>query len=124
MRIGELSERTGASIRSLRYYEERGLIRAERTPSGQRRYDPGTVERVQLIRDLLAASLGTEAIADVLPCIAEPATRTTALTDRLLAERDRLDSEIRHRTTMRDSLQHLIDAAPPLPAGEAPRGSQ
>ncbi|MFB2581226.1 MerR family transcriptional regulator [Herbiconiux sp. P15] len=119
MRIGELSERTGASIRSLRYYEERGLIRAERSPSGQRHYAVGTVERVRLIRDLLAASLGTEAIADVLPCIAEPATRTTALTDRLVAERDRLEAEILHRTTMRDALQQLIDEAPPLPPTRA-----
>ena len=121
MRIGELSERTGASIRSLRYYEERGLLRAERSPSGQRHYDPGSVERVRLIRDLLAASLGTEAIADVLPCIAEPAGRTTALTDRLLAERDRLEGEIHHRTTMRDALQQLIDAAPPVLPDEASR---
>lgn len=38
MRVGELSRRTGASVRSLRYYEECGLLASERAASGQRHY--------------------------------------------------------------------------------------
>ncbi|MGH3121741.1 MAG: MerR family DNA-binding transcriptional regulator, partial [Streptosporangiaceae bacterium] len=34
MRIGELASKTGASVRSLRYYEQQGLLAAERSPSG------------------------------------------------------------------------------------------
>lgn len=114
MRIGELSTRSGASVRSLRYYEECGLIAAERTASGQRRFGDETIERVRLVRRLLAAGLGTSAIAEVLPCLAEPAAQTSALTRRLIEERDRLDAEIADRSAMRTALDDVIRAAPPI----------
>lgn len=114
MRIGDLAQRTGASIRSLRYYEQRGLISATRSASGQRLYEPTTVDRVLLIRQLLLAGLGTGAIADVLPCMADPATQTSVLTSRLIQERDRLTDEISNRIATRDALQRLIDTAPPM----------
>ncbi|UFU05366.1 MerR family transcriptional regulator [Ruania halotolerans] len=114
MRIGELAQRTGASIRSLRYYENRGLLAPARTVSGQRQFDESDVHRVSLIRQLLAAGLGTAAIADVLPCMSDPAAQTSLLTARLMKERDRLTKEIEERVTTREALTGLIDAAPPL----------
>lgn len=114
MRVGELSRRTGASVRSLRYYEECGLIDASRSGSGQRHYEASVVDRVVLIRQLLAVGLGTTAIADVLPCMAEPAAQTSRLTERLIVERDRLTEEIAQRVVTRDALGQLIDAAPAL----------
>lgn len=114
MRIGELAERTGASIRSLRYYEERGLISAHRSPSGQRYFEDSAVPRVLLISDLLAAGLGTRAIAEVLPCLSQPAVRTSALTARLIEERDRLADDIHQRQRMHEALQRIIDNAPPM----------
>jgi DNA-binding transcriptional MerR regulator len=38
MRIGELSQRTGVSPRSLRYCEEQGLLTSSRSEAGQRHY--------------------------------------------------------------------------------------
>lgn len=70
MLIGELSERTGASQRSLRYYEQQGLLSVSRDPNGYRRYDSGSVRTVTRIRGLLAAGLSTDVIRTVLPCVA------------------------------------------------------
>jgi DNA-binding transcriptional MerR regulator len=50
MRIGELSQRTGTPRRLLRYYEEQGLIAADRAPNGYREYDERFVDRVLQIR--------------------------------------------------------------------------
>ena len=69
MLIGELSERTGASQRSLCYYEQQGLLCAGRDPNGYRRYDAGSVQTVLRIRRLLDAGLSTEVIRTVLPCV-------------------------------------------------------
>ena len=113
MRIGELSRRTGASIRSLRYYEDCGLIVPSRSSSGQRMYQTADVDRVLLIRQLLAAGLGTSAINDVLPCMADPASQTSLLTMRLIQERDRLNQEIEQRVATREALSRIIASAPP-----------
>jgi MerR family transcriptional regulator, redox-sensitive transcriptional activator SoxR len=43
--IGEVAARSGVATSALRFYEEQGLIRAERTDSGHRRY-PRTVIRL------------------------------------------------------------------------------
>ncbi|MGX1853874.1 MerR family transcriptional regulator [Streptomyces sp. NBC_01456] len=69
MRIGELARHTGVSTRALRYYEQRGLLRAQRDANGYRRYDDEeAVEIVGRIRELLATGLNTDDIRTLLPC--------------------------------------------------------
>ena len=72
MRIGELSARTGASPRSLRYYEQQGLLVSARSPSGQRCYDEDHVRRVVLVQAFLAAGMSSRTIARMVPCMTEP----------------------------------------------------
>jgi DNA-binding transcriptional MerR regulator len=67
--IGELAQRTGVSQRSLRYYEQQGLLHAERDVHGYRRYGPDSVRTVARIRAFLAAGLSTDVIRGVLPCV-------------------------------------------------------
>src|SRR4051812_6144593 len=68
MQIGELSERTGASVRSLRYYEQQGLLESARRPNGYREYPPNAVATVETIRALLDIGLSTALVAQALPC--------------------------------------------------------
>jgi hypothetical protein len=67
MRIGELADSTGVSTRSLRYYEEQGLIRSSCTAGGWREFDQSMVERVVMIQHLLAAGPGSTTIGGLLP---------------------------------------------------------
>lgn len=109
MRIGELARLSGTSVRSLRYYEQQGLLRPERTAGSQRVYDDDAVERVILIRRLMAAALSTTVIADVLPCIdAPPEERTGALLTALRREGARLDKQIDDALHARDLLRQLV----------------
>src|ERR1051326_4330508 len=50
MRIGALAERTGASVATIRYYEEIGLLRPVARRGGQRVYDQADAHRLALIR--------------------------------------------------------------------------
>lgn len=68
MRIGELSEQTGASIRSLRYYEKKGLISGERLENGYRDFDETQIERVRAVQFYLGLGLSTESIEGILNC--------------------------------------------------------
>ncbi len=65
MRIGEVAERTGVSVRSIRHYEQQGLVRAHRSPSGYREFDEAAVELVCRIRVLLRNGFTLEEIRSV-----------------------------------------------------------
>lgn len=68
MRIGELSRRTGVSIRMLRYYEAENLLAPRRTEQGYRDYAAADVEAIERIRLLGHAGMTLPAIRAFLPC--------------------------------------------------------
>lgn len=113
LRIGELSRRSGVTPRALRYYEEQGLLRPERRPSGYREYSEEDVRTVHSVRTLLAAGLGTATIAEVLPCTAEDdgllLPGCTPLAEEVLRERDRIRSTIGELASALRLLEELID---------------
>ena len=109
MRIGELSELTRVSVRSIRYYEQQGLLTSERTSSGQRTYAQPAIERIRLIQRLFAAGLSSVTMADLLPCITDTAARTPLLTDRLNQERDRILAHSRELQRTARTLQTVIE---------------
>jgi MerR family redox-sensitive transcriptional activator SoxR len=47
--IGEVARRSGVRASALRFYEERGLIRSERSGSGHRRYSREVLRRIAFI---------------------------------------------------------------------------
>ncbi|MGW7380628.1 MerR family transcriptional regulator [Streptomyces sp. NPDC054794] len=110
MRIGELAAKTGVSVRALRYYEEQHLLGSERSTSGQRHYADGAVDRVLLIQQLYAAGLSSRSIVELLPCVVTGEV-TPELLERLSAERDRIDSQIRMLADTRDRLGTIITQA-------------
>jgi DNA-binding transcriptional MerR regulator len=69
MKIGELSRRTGVSVRMLRYYEGQGLLAPQRTESGYRDYGPAEEEIVRRIKLLGSAGMTLETIQQLLPCV-------------------------------------------------------
>lgn len=69
MKIGELADRTGISVRMLRYYEAEGLLSPTRTGSGYRDFSEADVETVQRIRLLGSAGLTLGTIQQLLPCV-------------------------------------------------------
>ncbi|MBM9507280.1 MerR family transcriptional regulator [Actinacidiphila acididurans] len=115
MRIGQLAQRTGTSPRLLRYYEEQGLLVAERSGNGYRDYDERYVERVRQIRGLLESGLPTRVIKQILPCISQPgaiyvsdATPETIAT--LEQERDRMTERIQFLVRNRNAIAAYLDA--------------
>src|SRR6516165_1029964 len=68
MRISEVARRTGVSIRSLRYYEQKRLLCARRLENGYRDLDEEAIERVQTIQMYLGLGLTTEQIEEILTC--------------------------------------------------------
>lgn len=110
MRIGELARRAGVSTRALRYYEEQGLLRPQRTASGQRVYPESAVDRVGLIQELYTAGLGSRLIATLLPAIDARHLRPELL-ERVRDERVRITAKVTELQAAGRRLDVLIDLA-------------
>ncbi|MFD7311992.1 MerR family transcriptional regulator [Promicromonospora sp. NPDC059942] len=109
MRIGELSDTTGVSVRLLRYYEEQGLLAPGRTPSGQRVFAADDVGTVRRIRRLLAAGLGTRTIRTILDCACGGAGDVEPCLDPLLVEElTQLDGELARLAQHRSAVAGLV----------------
>lgn len=111
MKIGELSHATGASARSLRYYEQLGFLQPDRGTNGYRDYAESAVERVGTIKMLLGIGLPSALIEQVLPCAegAKVEARCPAIADRIVALRDDMDARARELDRMRDALTESLD---------------
>ncbi|MFF8414038.1 helix-turn-helix domain-containing protein [Streptomyces omiyaensis] len=65
--IGELAGRAGVTVKTVRYYSDRGLLpEAGRSGGGHRRYGPGALARLREIRSLRALGLGVPEVARAL----------------------------------------------------------
>lgn len=113
MRIGELSKLTDTPARSLRYYEEQGLIEPTRLGNGYRDYDDHLADRVIQIRGLLDTGLPTRIIRQILPCLDKPRTihfrdATPQMLSTLQYERDQMTRRIEILVRNRDAIDTYL----------------
>lgn len=67
LQIGNVAERTGVSVATIRYYERIGLLaRPARSAAGYRRYAAAAVDELRFIRKAQALGFSLEEIAEIL----------------------------------------------------------
>ncbi|WP_432942846.1 MerR family transcriptional regulator [Kribbella sp. CA-253562] len=64
--IGELSRRTGLTVKTIRFYSDRGVVPSTRSATGHRRYDGQALARLELIRTLRDLGLPLAIVQQVL----------------------------------------------------------
>jgi DNA-binding transcriptional MerR regulator len=70
MQIGEVAEQTGLSLRTIRYYEEVGLVRpSARTTGGFRLYSESDLARLRLVRRMKPLDFSLEEMKEVLEAL-------------------------------------------------------
>ncbi|MGC0386685.1 heavy metal-responsive transcriptional regulator [Streptomyces sp. SAI-129] len=104
MRIGKLAAETGLTTKTIRFYEQAGLLAPPpRTPGGYRDYPPHTVARLFFVRDAQAAGLTLAEIRSVLALRDSgqaPCTQVGTLIEEHLAEIGRRLAELRQARTV------------------------
>lgn len=94
--IGDLSQKTGVKVPTIRYYEQMGLMApAERSEGNQRRYSRDERDRLSFIKHARDLGLTIESIRELLDLSAHP-ERPCHQADRIAAEqlkavRDRIE---------------------------------
>lgn len=111
LRIGDLAARTGVGPRLLRYYENRGLLTAERSPSGQRLFSPAAIGQVRNIRLLLRAGLPTRTIGELIGCVHDPGLLEPCALPAVVEHLKVHDERIADLLRTRAALQGLIDSS-------------
>ena len=107
--IGEVTERTGVPVSTLRYYEERGLIASVGRRGLRRQFSADVVDRLALIALGRAAGFSLEEIGGMFSADGRPLIDRAAL----LSKADQLDDTIRRMTAIRDGLRHTAACRAP-----------
>ena len=111
MRIGEVAERAGVNIQTLRYYERRGLLPSPaRRPSGYREYSPEMVALVRFIKRAQHLGFSLDDVGELLELRQNPSRSRVAV--RAVAVRRVADiaDRIRRLEAMQKALEQLVTA--------------
>ncbi|SHF65420.1 redox-sensitive transcriptional activator SoxR [Geodermatophilus nigrescens] len=107
--IGEVAARSGLAHSALRHYEAEGLISAERTPGGARRYRRSVLRRLAFVRAAQNVGLSLPEIRAALASLPDGRTPSARDWERLSRDwRDRLDAQIAALEQLRDGLTSCI----------------
>ncbi|AWP29285.1 transcriptional regulator, MerR family protein [Paenibacillus vortex V453] len=114
MKIGELAARTGVSIRSLRYYEQQGLLTPARNENGYREYSVLAEDQVRTIQLYLNLGLSTEQIAGFLHCVLKNkeafCTEVFPIFRQKIAEIEAQIHQLNHiKTNLEERMQSILD---------------
>lgn len=104
MKISELSKATNVSIRMIRYYEEKGLLRPERTDSGYRRFKQEDIELINRIRMFKEIGFTIEDVIPIIECQlvdSDTAQICDKLKEKFSAKIKQIDSSITHLESLK-----------------------
>lgn len=107
--IGEVSERTGVSPSTLRYYDEIGLVSSVGRKGLRRQFGPEALLQITLI------SLGKKAgfsLGEIASMFAN-STDKSLPRETLHARADEIDNDIRDLKLLRDMLKHVANCQAP-----------
>ncbi|WP_351231251.1 heavy metal-responsive transcriptional regulator [Streptomyces sp. NPDC002133] len=123
MRTGELAAASGLTAKTIRFYEDAGLLpEPPRTPGGYRDYPPQSAHRLAFIRDAQSAGLTLAEIRSILTLRDSgeaPCAHVTDLIEQHLADIERRMAELRKTRTALRGLAQRAAATDPSSCTEA-----
>jgi len=112
--IGELAKQLGVSTRTIRYYEERGLITPERSNGGQRVYTRRDRGRIKLILRAKTSGFDLEEskevldLYDILPSDKVEQAQAEKLESMVTRRLEELDIKIDEKTRLQNDLREYL----------------
>ncbi|MEV4049417.1 DNA-binding transcriptional MerR regulator [Streptomyces sp. SAI-195] len=111
--IGELAEGAGVTVKTVRFYSDRGLLpEASRSAGGHRRYGPQALDRLRLIRSLRALGLGVPEVRRIVDEGHAEGGAGGALEAAVAGRLREVGSELR-ALRWREAALRLVQEAPP-----------
>lgn len=115
--IRELSERASVSPKTIRYYEDIGLLPpARRGSNGYRVYDERDVERLKFVRQSRAMDFALEDIAEILAFREREELSCDFILSLVDEKVNEIETRIRELERLRDHLKAMQEAGRQLPS--------
>ncbi|MEZ0470049.1 heavy metal-responsive transcriptional regulator [Luteimonas salinilitoris] len=113
MQIGQLADRSGVAIDTVRYYERHSILpQPQRQPSGYRRYSEDDVARLRFVRRAKGLGFTLTEIRDLLALSSRPADDMAGLKAAANEKLADVEHKLAELTRIRDGLQALVAACP------------
>ena len=110
LRTGEVAQRAGVNIQTLRYYERRGLIaEPRRSPGGHRTYPADTVALLGVIKAAQRLGFTLDEVAELLDT-SRHRHPTPDLQERALRKLVEVEQKLHDLNAIRDTLRQVIAA--------------
>ncbi|MFM0479974.1 MerR family transcriptional regulator [Paraburkholderia strydomiana] len=114
--VGQLSQLTGASVRSIRHYDEHGLLASVRASNGYRMFPEKAVTQVKQVQRMIATGFTIDDIRGFPDCmlLIEGARSCDQITDVQRARLEAIDRQIADLEKRRERLiKTLLEGAVP-----------
>ena len=110
MRIGEAARRSGMPAKTIRFYEEAGLIDpAPRTGSGYREFDDADVRRLQFIHRARDLGFSVGEVGRLLSLWSDRERASAQVKQLALEHVARIEAKMVELRSMRDAILHLAE---------------
>ena len=120
MKIGELSQKTGCKVVTIRYYEKEGLlVEPQRSAGNYRLYGKEDLARLDFIMHCRKHGIKLDEIKKLLAFRDQPQRNCAWITELINAHIKDVDKQIRSLKNLRHHLEHLRDRCADGQSGES-----
>lgn len=112
MRIGQVAAASGVTEKTIRYYEEIGLLDPpERTPSGYRDYERGVIDKLRFVKAAQSIGLSLGEIREVIALRDRGETPCEHVVDLVRRRAEEIETQIAELESVRADLNRLVRRA-------------
>jgi DNA-binding transcriptional MerR regulator len=117
MKIGQVSQQTGLSADTLRYYEKFGLLDVARNTAGVRMYTQHDISKLRFIQRAQQMDFSLSEIKNLLSMRENPQSAKAAVRKATAQKLRKIEARIKQLSTLRNELQLLINLCQKSEAG-------
>ncbi len=107
MNIGQASEASGLPAKTIRYYEEIDLVRAERAANGYRDYSEAAVHKLRFVHRARDLGFSIYECRQLLALYEDENRSSADVKSLALTKIEEVERKIRHLKEMQSTLEHL-----------------
>ena len=108
MNIGNASEKSGLSAKTIRYYEDIGLLQADRAGNGYRDYSMSDVHRLRFLQRSRSLGFSVEECRQLLSLYSDKDRESASVKAIAKAKLTEIDRKLAELTELRDTLRVLV----------------